>query len=110
MTGSQNERNPAVPGSEAVHGLGVPEQSYRIRPRQGTASAEVLNALLQGRTLTSLDAWHEFGTSRLAAVVFHLKGMGWPILSIDTPVKCRKGRATHVATYSIDANAVRGAV
>ena len=73
--------------------------AHRGRPLPGTVRELVLEALVSGRTLTSLEAWREFGTSRLAADVHALRRMGWRIVSVETPVECREGRSARVATY-----------
>lgn len=100
MSAAQNERNPACgPGFGGQHALVDAPASYRKRPAAGTIRADVLDALLSGRNLTSLEAWREFGTSRLAADVHVLRRMGWPIESTETPVRCREGRSARIATY-----------
>lgn len=104
MNAAQNERNPAGgPGFEGQHGhaTGIARQAYRKRPAAGTARADVLAALEAGESLTSLEAWQRFGTSRLAADVFELRRMGWPILSEEIKVASRGGRPARVACYSL---------
>ncbi|MBN8727045.1 MAG: helix-turn-helix domain-containing protein [Xanthomonadales bacterium] len=81
--------------------MGHAPASYRTRPAAGTVRAAVLDALLSGRSLTSLEAWRELGTSRLAADVHELRRMGWPIVTVDVPVACRAGRTSRVACYSL---------
>lgn len=102
MNTAPNERNPAGgPGFGEQHGhaTGIARQAYRKRPAAGTARADVLAALEAGESLTSLEAWQRFGTSRLAADVFELRRMGWPVVSEETPVRCREGRSARIATY-----------
>lgn len=70
-----------------------------IEPKPGTVKAGVLNALRTGERLTPLDAWADFGTSRLAAIVNQLRNEGWPIERVMVDVECRKGRIAHVAEY-----------
>lgn len=83
------------------HATGIAPQSYRKRPAAGTIRADVLDALLSGRSLTSLEAWREFGTSRLASDVHVLRRMGWSIVSEECPVQCREGRSARVAVYRL---------
>ena len=71
-------------------------------PKPGTIRAQILDELLSGRSITSLDVWRELGCSRLAADVFELRRMGWPIVAAETPVTCREGRAARVASYRLD--------
>lgn len=89
-----------------VHADGRPSiHTTRAYPAPGTARAAVLDALCAGRTLTSLEAWREFGTSRLAADVHALRRMGWPIVATETPaVACRGGRSARIATYRMTAS------
>lgn len=102
MNAAHNERNPAGgPGFEGQHALVDAPASYRKRPATGTARADVLAALESGERLTSLEAWQRIGTSRLAADVFELRRMGWPILSEEIKVASRGGRPAHVACYSL---------
>lgn len=102
MNAAQNERNPACgPGFEGQLAIDFARQSYRKRPAAGTARAAVLAALESGERLTSLEAWQRFGTSRLAADIHALRGMGWPVVSEETPVQCREGRSARVAVYRL---------
>jgi hypothetical protein len=83
------------------HATGIARQEYRKRPAAGTIRADVLAALEAGESLTSLEAWERFGTSRLAADVFELRRLGWPIQSEEIRVASRGGRPTRVACYRI---------
>ena len=69
------------------------------RPKPDSVRGRILAALIAGRSLTSLDAWREFGGSRLAADIHALRGMGFAIISAETPVECREGRTARVASY-----------
>lgn len=73
----------------------------RQYPREGTARADVLTALQRGRRLTSMDAWRDFGTSRLAADVFDLRRMGWPIVAETITVPARRGHRSKIARYHL---------
>lgn len=104
MSATPNAQNPAGgPGfaGQHEHATGIAHQAYRKRPAAGTARADVLAALEAGESLTSLEAWRRFGTSRLAADVHVLRRMGWPILSEEIVVASRCGRPTRVASYRI---------
>lgn len=104
MTAAPQRQTPAGgPGLEGQqgHATGIAPQSYRKRPAAGTIRAAVLDAFLAGRSLTSLEAWQRFGTSRLAADVWELRRMGWPIVSEESPVQCREGRSARVAVYRL---------
>lgn len=69
----------------------------------------ILDALHRGEHLTPLDAWHKYGTSRLAAHVFELRKAGHGILTKTVAVECGDGRTAHVASYSLEVKAARGA-
>ena len=103
MTGPQIRRT--QPGRAGLEGAAVAtgdaRQAYRKRPAAGTARAAILAELETGRTLTSLEAWQRIGTSRLAADIHALRGMGWPIVSEESPVQCREGRSARVAVYRL---------
>lgn len=95
------QSQPGGAGLEAEHALDDAPQSYRSRPREGTIRGRVLSALEAGERLTSLEAWQRFGTSRLAADVYELKRMGWPVMADEVEVANRDGRPTHVARYRL---------
>lgn len=104
MNAAPKERSPAGgPGFGGQHELALVDApaSYRKRPAAGTARADVLAALESGERLTSLEAWQRFGTSRLAADVFELRRMGWPVIAAEIKVPCREGRTSRVAQYRI---------
>lgn len=102
MNAAPERRNPAGgPGFEGQHALADAPASYRRRPADGTVRAAILAELEAGRTLTSLEAWRRFGTSRLAADVFELRRMGWPIVAEWIDVEARDGRTARVARYRL---------
>lgn len=70
-------------------------------PDASTVKAAVLAALLRGQRLTSLDSWIAHGTSRLAAHIHILRGLGWPIDAEDVVVITADGRKANVARYTI---------
>lgn len=101
---SQDERNPpAGAGSENADMMGrLPcHSSVRQYPRKGTARADVLDALRAGQMLTGMGAWRAFGTSRLAADVFELRRMGWPIVAETINVPARHGHRSKIARYHL---------
>lgn len=109
MTDPNNERNPAGgPGSEMRLAVGNALPSYRGRPRAGTVRAEILAALEGDRSLTSREAWQEFGAARLAAVIHELKRLGWPIVAEEIEVPCRGNRIAKVARYRLVEGATNG--
>ena len=102
MNAAPERQNPAGgPGSETKHATGNACVSYRRRPTDGTARAAILAELEAGQTLTSLDVWQRIGSSRLAADIHTLRGMGWPIVAEWIDVEAREGRTARVACYSM---------
>jgi hypothetical protein len=71
-----------------------------------TVIQQVQAALRSGRALTAADAWREFGTSRLAAIIHRLKREGMPIHAREIEAECRDAPTARVAEYRlIDATA-----
>lgn len=103
MNRQKRQNPPCRAGSESADMMGrlQSHSSAHQYPRKGTARAEVLAALQRGQRLTSLDAWRDFGTSRLAAVVFELRRMGWPIIAENITVPARHGQHSQVARYRL---------
>ena len=60
-------------------------------------NAQILAALKTGRSITPIEALHEFGSFRLAARIAELKDMGHEIAMIRVPV----GGDKIVASYSL---------
>lgn len=105
MNAPPEKRNPpGVAGSRKAQTTGGGLQSHCSaprHPRNGTARAAILEALQRGESLTSLEAWQRFGASRLAADMFELRSMGWPIHAENIAVPARSGRMAHVARYRL---------
>lgn len=90
---AQLGRDPAKPG--------------RFPARKGTALAHVLADLLEGRHLTSGEAWIEAATSRLSAQAHALwRDWGWTILSETRAVPCSDGRVSSVSAYFLHDEAI----
>jgi hypothetical protein len=67
-----------------------------------TYTYQVMHWLKLGMTLTSRQAINEFGCTRLAAIIKHLKThYGMPIISEDLKVKNRNGRFVKIARYQL---------
>jgi hypothetical protein len=75
--------------------------SVKVWPSVGSIKREVLDCLLSGDTLTSLQAWAQFGTSRLASLIHQLRREGWDIASDRIEVDTKAGRSALVAQYRI---------
>lgn len=72
------------------------------RPRTGSVKAAVLDALVAGERITSLQALARWGTSRLAGLIHQLRREGWAIRSEEIEVETGHGRIAHVALYSME--------
>lgn len=81
-----------------------------IYPAHGTQKSRLLAAMLAGRQINPLTAWREFGTYRLADVVFQLKRKnGWPVDTDDLAVRNTFGEECIVGLYSLDQKAIDAA-
>ncbi len=78
-------------------------------PKPSTVKARILAALLEGRTITGLICWQEFGSSSLAHHVFTLRGAGWEIDTSMRTVRTSDGREQDVAHYSMTPEAIEAA-
>lgn len=98
---SQNPTTHKAPvgrGSGLNHENTAPQFCY---PSSDSVKGRVLADLLRGHQLTPLNAWVELGTSRLAAHIHILRGLGWPIDAEDVVVITADGRKANVARYTI---------
>jgi hypothetical protein len=70
-----------------------------------TVKDAVLSHLKSGKSLTPLEAWIKFGTSRLGAIVHKLRKQGYAIQTDIIEVKAGTGKQTehnaHIASYSL---------
>ena len=74
------------------------EKDYQWNPEEfGTQKANVRAWLLNGNTITPLEALNKFGIFRLAAVVHELRDEGLPIVTEKIQVSPKK----RVAQYSL---------
>jgi len=64
-----------------------------------TQKNEILNHLVSGNTLTSLQAFELFGCTRLAATIHRLRKEGHPISSETFSVKNRYDQSTNIVRY-----------
>ena len=71
-------------------------------PRPDTLAETALALLLDGRELDHPTFERLTGSWRLAAVVFELRALGWPVQS-DGETRTLEGKARNVARYSLSA-------
>ncbi len=72
-------------------------------PCKNTLEAKALEFFLEGRKLNHPVFDAETGSWRLAAVVFTLRNMGWPIETKDAPAPSANAPGRTVAIYHLDA-------
>jgi len=61
----------------------------------------VLDYLRSGNTITSLDAFHELGITRISAVVYNLKRDGHHLIKENVTVKNRFDEECTIARWSL---------
>lgn len=77
--------------------VGSPIFTHRV----SSVRAEVLANLLDGRSLTGMDAVIGMSTTRLADHIHVLRGCGWKLETEDKIVATADGRVTTVAEYTM---------
>lgn len=100
MKASQNDNARRQPG-EVGKAVIQPFHHTPTQPKPGTQPARLLAALQAGRTITPLEAWAEFAIMRAADTVFKLRGMGWPVETIETASTNQFGEPVHFASYRL---------
>lgn len=73
-------------------------------PRTNTLAGIALDAMLNGTTLDHPSFERITGSWRLAAVIFELRALGWPIRSRNRPAQ--PGERAGIAVYSLSARAL----
>ena len=78
--------------------------------RHNTVTAEVLGRLLDGESLTGMDAVFGCSTTRLAAVIHYLIGeYAWAVDHVDMEVGTNDGRVTLIRAYFLPRAVIRKA-
>jgi hypothetical protein len=78
--------------------------------RHNTVTAEVLCRLLNGESLTGMDAVFGCSTTRLAAVIYYLaQEYGWYADHVDIDVGTNDGRVTVIRAYFLPRAVIRKA-
>lgn len=91
----QNKQHARCEFSTRLH------SSVKGLPAAGSIKRQVLERMLSGERLTSLQAWAQFGTSRLASLIHQLRRDGWDIASERIEVETKAGRFALVAQYRV---------
>lgn len=75
-------------------------------PTPGTLADKALALLRAGAAIDHPTFEAATGSWRLAAVVFELRALGWPIEATDCPAsQTNQGAARHIALYRLDMEA-----
>lgn len=72
-----------------------------------TQKQAVLDHLLSGKELSSIEAISLYGATRLGAIIFNLKKEGYIINSRREKVKNRFGHTSNPSIYSISKESLR---
>lgn len=72
-------------------------------PRRGTLAERALGMLLDGRGIDHPTFEAEAGSWRLAAVVFELRALGWPVHTNELPAPTKDCPGRAIAVYSMSA-------
>lgn len=70
-------------------------------PAPTTQRAAVLNYLRDKGSITSMEAYTELGATRLSAIIYDLKRLGFNISSLTKTVKTRYGK-TNITEYRME--------
>lgn len=78
----------------------LPELDFNpIYPTPNTLPARCLSMMLNGQTFTHPEFEQITGSWRLSAVIFTLKGLGWPVESYDLPAPSAECQSRSISRY-----------
>ena len=72
-------------------------------PKRNSLADRALKMFLDGRVFDHPDFLEGCGSWRLAAVVFHLRTLGWPIDTIEVPAPNEEHPGRTIALYKLPA-------
>lgn len=72
-------------------------------PKRNTLADKALKLFLDGKVFDHPDFLEGCGSWRLAAVVFQLRTLGWPIDSIEIPAPSEENPRRAIAIYKLPA-------
>jgi len=96
----------ASSGFEQISFLPEPEFNP-IWPTPNTLAATCLSLMLTGRTLIHPEFEEITRSWRLAAVVFKLKELGWPIESYEIPAPAIDAPNRYICRYYLNHSAIK---
>ncbi len=86
----------------------LPEPDFNpLWPSPNTLSARCLSMMLAGQKLDHLDFIERTGSWRLAAVVFELRSLGWPVEADETPAPTIDTPTRHICSYHLKAKVIK---
>ena len=95
MKKAPDYKNAIEGAADTAHFIG------QLPTQQNTVTAEVLRRLLQGERMTSLAGVFEASTTRLGAVVFYLRTLGWPVETVEIPAPTAENPHRIIARYHL---------
>lgn len=79
-------------------------------PTRGTLADRCLKLLLDGKVIDHPDFLAGCGSWRLAAVIFSLRALGWPIETIEVPAPSEEHPGRTIALYRLPKKAIAEAL
>lgn len=99
-------RRQAEPGFKQMSFL--PEPDFNpVWPTPNTLPARCLSLMLAGQSLTHQEFIDAAGSWRLAAVIFTLKGLGWPIESHEIPAPTIEAPSRYICRYYLNQKTIK---
>ncbi|MEY8690159.1 MAG: hypothetical protein AB9M53_09835 [Leptothrix sp. (in: b-proteobacteria)] len=103
--------NPKDEAGAPGMGTAIVASGHSLPTKHATLTSEVLMRFLAGEKLTGLDAVHDAGTTRLAAVVHYLTTeYGWQVERTDKAAGCKDGRVAWVKEYFLAPETIAAAM
>ncbi len=85
----------------------LPEPDFNpIYPTPNTLPARCLSMMLNGQDFTHPEFEAITGSWRLSAVIFTLKGLGWPVESFDLPAPSPECPTRTISRYFLPQEAI----
>lgn len=73
-----------------------------MRNERMTQEKMVAQHLRECGCITSWEAFEDYGVTRLSAIIYNLRKVGWNITSENLTIKNRYGNTTTVAKYVLE--------
>lgn len=70
--------------------------------QDNTQTKAILEHLLSGKAITSIEAIELYGATRLSGIIYYLREQGYQINSSRKVIKTRYGKSVAVAVYSFE--------